>query len=98
MPVYYYRCDMIHCNKQFQVKHSMSEKLINCPICATKGSLTRMPPPFQIKKPEIHITGKPGEVVEEFIVLSKEQMSNSRDFAASNQNAVDPSKYKKKKR
>ncbi len=69
MPQYTYRCDL--CNCQFDVFHSISEKLTICK-CGKEGGLARIPSlPFRVS---VAKEQKVGQVVKEFINDAKEEI------------------------
>ena len=82
MPRYIYQCD--NCGEQFQVTHSMSEKLIECTECNTEcgegGTLTRLPcaSHVSLKKTNKQTSG---HRVEEFIETARSELAEQRSEA-----------------
>ena len=77
MPKYIYRCNK--CEYQFEIYHSMSDKLIDCESCEMTGSLIRVPS-FTTKV--IKKTGKDskvGDIVISHIEDAKSQLKKEKE-------------------
>jgi putative FmdB family regulatory protein len=75
MPRYEYECD--HCKEVIQIFHSMDESIDSCPDCGSadiKKSF-KTPIAFFARKERDR---KAGELVEEFIQESKEELKNEK--------------------
>ena len=70
MPKYCYRCE--ECEHQFEIRHSIQDKMHNCSECEEINSLVRIPQ--LIVKPVEHVHSKVGDKVKEFIELNKEAL------------------------
>ena len=73
MPRYVYRCKK--CEHIFEVTHSMSEKLKDCPACEVLDSLFRVPS-NTIKK--VSKKKKVGEIVKQHIKDAKEELKKDK--------------------
>ena len=65
MPKYCYRCK--ECEYQFEVRHSMKEKLYDCENCNNEQSLTRIPQLTNIKRDTNVGKQKVGSIVKDHI-------------------------------
>lgn len=77
MPRYEYECD--RCTEVIQIFHSMDESIDSCPDCGSadiKKSF-KTPIAFSARK-EKERDRKAGELVEEFIQQSKEDLKNEK--------------------
>ena len=75
MPKYFYRC--VACLEEFEIYHSMKDKLTDCEHCNTSGSLSRVPSIMQkIKKVE---NKKVGSVVKQYIKDAKEDLKSEKN-------------------
>ena len=75
MPKYFYRCAA--CSEEFEIYHSMKDKLTDCEHCNTSGSLSRVPSIMQkIKKVE---NKKVGSVVKQYIKDAKEDLKSEKN-------------------
>lgn len=75
MPKYAYKCNK--CDYEFEIRHSISEKLYDCSECEAEYSLERLPQFIskQIKKQD---SKKPGNIVKEFIESNKEILKKQK--------------------
>ena len=77
MPKYAYEC--IDCGDQFEIYHSIKDKLVDCAQCGTSGSLNRIPAltiSFStIKKKDDH---KVGDVVRSHIEQTKQEVKKEK--------------------
>lgn len=80
MPRYEYKCR--ECGIEFEISHSMKEKMSNCETCKTEGSLFRVVTSFAVTgltRGELNKNKKPGKIVNEFIEKTKKEVSQYRD-------------------
>lgn len=79
MPQYYYRCD--NCNHEFSIRHSLTQRLDDCPKCEVEGALTRMPSPIAVKQAheKERTDFEEGEIVKETIKDNKEFISSQKE-------------------
>lgn len=74
MPQYTYRCDLCDC--QFDIFHSIAEKMTVCQ-CGKEGELTRIPSlPFRVS---VAKEQKVGQVVKEFIKDAREEIEEYKE-------------------
>ena len=77
MPRYTYRCN--ECEEEFEKTHSIKEKLKDCDLCETKGSLIRVPSGFTTVYKTQQTRRKPGSLVKEFIEDAKEDLKEQKN-------------------
>jgi len=78
MPKYVYKCN--ECNFEFEVVHSMQEKLKDCDECGTIDALKRIPSfSFTLGK-DIEDTKTSGTRVKEFIEGAREELREEQKF------------------
>ena len=79
MAAYNYRCDK--CNYQFSIRHSMAQRMDDCPKCKEKGALTRMPTAMQIQQAheKERTASEDGEIVEDHIRDNKEFLNSEKE-------------------
>ena len=75
MPKYCYQCK--NCEHQFEIRHSMRDRLYDCPECELAESLARIPQLIQrqIKKQE---NKKTGQLVKEYIEKNREVLKEQK--------------------
>lgn len=77
MPLYTYECGA--CEKIFDIRHSIKEKVEECESCKTIGELTRLPSaPFILKKIDPS-SKKAGGLVRDFIQETKREISKEKE-------------------
>ncbi len=79
MPKYYYRCKA--CERAFEIVHSITEKLCDCDMCLTSGSLNREPyTPMVVKAPPANAEDSTtaGQRVRAFIEESRQDLVEQR--------------------
>ena len=76
MPIYLYRCDS--CKSELKEKHSINDKLTDCPICEEECVLIRIPSilghsiePFKKKRT--------GELVKTYIEEAKKDVASEKN-------------------
>jgi len=78
MPKYCYYCE--NCKTEFEISHSIKERLENCTFCASDNTLKKL-----ISMPTILTQDKPlkgkkvGSLVEEYIEKNKQQLQQEKD-------------------
>ena len=80
VPRYNYKCR--ECGVEFQISHSIHDKLTNCGDCKTDGSLFRLITSFATTGLESRPTEKkqkPGKIVNEFIENAKSEMDEYKN-------------------
>ena len=75
MPKYCYQCK--NCEHQFEIRHSMRDRLYDCPECELAESLARIPQLIQrqVKKQE---NKKTGQLVKEYIEKNREVLKEQK--------------------
>ena len=80
MPKYTYDCNS--CEAEFEISHSIKEKLEQCELCGVSDTLQKVPviPLFLSKnnKKEVR-NAKPGSVVEEYIEENRKQLKQEKE-------------------
>ena len=77
MPKYIYECGA--CEETLEVRHSIKEKLSDCPTCKEEGSLKRIPSmPTIVKTTTTRGNDKPGTLVKRFIEDAKSEISSEK--------------------
>ena len=75
MPIYVNHCDT--CKTEFKDKHSIHDKLTDCTICETVGSLVRIPSmmgiPFKVPSKK-----RAGELVDSYIKETKREVEETK--------------------
>ena len=71
MPIYLYECDS--CKDTFKVRHSMSETCECCTLCGS-NMVERKPVSFMNLSKQKSVTTKVGDVTNEFIENSKDDL------------------------
>lgn len=74
MPTYKYKCS--ECGQISEATHSMSDRLTDCEICSTIGTLNRVPIAVSVQYRE-QDTGK---VVHEYIEQTKKEIDSEKEF------------------
>jgi len=74
VPKYLYECEK--CKHQFDILHSIKERLVDCDECGTKETLKRIPfVPMLNKRTEPRPSAsKPGAIVNQYIEETKEEV------------------------
>ena len=75
MPKYLYRCS--NCDEQLFVVHAISEKVADCDICNSLGTLKKLPPSFTLSK-EVKEEKKIGDEVEAAIRNFKDDLDKDK--------------------
>ena len=78
MPKYAYRCS--NCEDQFEVRHSMRDRLYDCIKCGVPETLVRIP---QMVFKQTIEKDKPGQLVKEYIDDNKEVLKQQKQEASS---------------
>ena len=78
MPKYAYRCQS--CEHQFEVRHSIRDRLYDCVECEVLESLVRIP---QIVYKQTIEKDKPGGLVKEYIEENKQILEKEKRRASS---------------
>jgi len=73
MPIYSYECKL--CNASIKIKHSIKEKLKDCPDCKSSNSLMRLLSNFTI----INNQKKAGKIVNSFIEDAKKEIKKEKE-------------------
>ena len=76
MPKYLYHCDA--CDERFVAYHLMSEKLEQCEKCGVENSLKKLPL-FPVNLNKSKKKKKVGEVVEQYIKDTKEEVKEEKE-------------------
>ena len=77
MPTYTYECGA--CEKTFDIRHSIKERVEKCESCKATGELTRLPSaPFILKKIDPS-SKKAGSLVKDFIQETKREVSKEKE-------------------
>ena len=76
MPKYCYQCR--ECEHQFQVRHSIRDRLYDCPKCEVPETLFRIPQLVNKKIRHDSCNEKVGDKVKEFIEANKEILKQQR--------------------
>jgi len=85
VPRYEYKCR--ECDVEFEISHSMKEKMSNCESCKAEGSLFRVITSFAVsgfKSNDLNKSQNAGKVVNEFIEEAKIEVSQYRDELSRN--------------
>jgi putative FmdB family regulatory protein len=77
MPKYAYRCN--ECENEFQIYHSMNDKLKDCESCELTGSLVRIPSLTTRVHKNTDNNTKVGEVVKSHIEDAKQQLKKEKE-------------------
>tara|TARA_R100001594_G_scaffold124986_1_gene161930 strand:- start:195 stop:446 length:252 start_codon:yes stop_codon:yes gene_type:complete len=81
MPKYCYQCR--ECEHEFEIRHSMRDRLYDCPECEVAETLVRIPQLINKKIRHDSCNGKVGDKVKEFIEANREileQQKQDREF------------------
>ena len=70
MPKYCYKCSV--CANEYEVRHSMTERLEDCKVCGSKEVLIRIPQLTNIVRKEEQGEREAGSLVKEYIEENKE--------------------------
>jgi|2_EtaG_2_1085320.scaffolds.fasta_scaffold269554_2 putative FmdB family regulatory protein len=79
MPKYSYYCD--NCQTEFEISHSIKEKLEKCGVCGVDDALEKLPsiPIIMSRNSSKNSTkSKVGEVVEEYIEKNRKQLAEEK--------------------
>ena len=76
MPKYAYECQ--NCIHAFEIYHSMSEKLLDCPECQITGSLAKIPSLTQSFADKEKKSSKPGKIVNSYIQDAKQELKKQK--------------------
>ena len=77
MPKYIYRCN--ECEDQFEIYHSMSDKLRDCESCEITGSLIRVPSFTTKVTRSANDNVKVGHVVTSHIEDARQQLKKEKE-------------------
>tara|TARA_R100000458_G_C8219357_1_gene204231 strand:- start:158 stop:424 length:267 start_codon:yes stop_codon:yes gene_type:complete len=77
MPKYIYRCTK--CEDQFEIYHSMSDKLKDCEFCELTGSLMRVPSFTTKVVNNTKENGKVGDIVTSHIEDARQQLKKEKE-------------------
>jgi len=79
VPKYLYECEK--CKHQFDVLHSIKERLLDCDKCETKDVLKRLPfiPMLNRKAESENTPQKPGTIVNQYIEETKEEVRREKE-------------------
>ena len=83
MPRYEYKCR--ECGIEFQISHSIHDKMVDCGDCKTSGSLFRLITSFTTtgpRPPSTEKKQKPGKIVNEFIKNAKSEVDEYKNKIA----------------
>ena len=75
MPKYYYKCSV--CENEYEVRHSITERLEDCKFCNSEGVLTRIPQLTNIIK-KAEREKETGSLVKEYIEENKKILNQER--------------------
>ena len=75
MPKYCYKCT--ECSGEYEVRHSIAERLEDCKVCNTEGVLIRIPQLTNIIKKE-ESERETGSLVKEYIEENKRILKQER--------------------
>ena len=78
MPKYAYKCK--NCGDEFEVRHSMRDRLYDCIKCGMQESLVRIP---QMVFKQTLEKDKPGQLVKEYIDDNREVLKQQKQEASS---------------
>ncbi len=83
MPKYCYQCR--ECEHEFEIRHSMRDRLYDCPECEIAETLVRIPQLINKKIRHDSCNGKVGDKVKEYIeanrqVLNEQKAEALRDY------------------
>jgi putative FmdB family regulatory protein len=73
MPKYVYKCT--ECEEVSEKTHSMSEKLTDCELCMTEGTLKKIPSSIAVQYKENNV----GKIVDEHIKEAKEELALEKE-------------------
>ncbi len=82
MPRYEYRCG--NCKQTSTVMHASAEQATECPKCNISGSLTKLLSAFSTAPPPRKVHTKVGEVTEDFIATSREELQQQKNDLTKN--------------
>tara|TARA_Y100000593_G_C4233906_1_gene298462 strand:+ start:288 stop:539 length:252 start_codon:yes stop_codon:yes gene_type:complete len=77
VPKYCYKCK--ECEVEFEVRHSIKEKLYDCKTCDNEQSLQRIPQLTNIPKSSTVGKQKAGSLVKEFIEANREVLKEQKE-------------------
>ena len=69
MPKYCYKCSV--CANEYEIRHSITERLEDCKVCNNEGVLIRIPQLTNIVKKEEQGERETGSLVKEYIEENK---------------------------
>ena len=75
MPKYFYIC--ADCESEISFYHSMSEKMTDCTLCGSMGSLTKKPSNFSLNKQKKE--KKVGDLVKESIEGFRQDLNQEKE-------------------
>ena len=76
MPKYCYQCK--ECDYGFEVRHSMRDRLYDCPECDVVESLVRIPQLINKNIRQTSINEKVGDKVKEYIEINKQVLKEQK--------------------
>ena len=75
MPRYEYACS--HCEETFSVVHGMTERIDQCSLCESEGTVNILPSIIQTSHTKA--TKKAGELVKQYIKDTKEYVKQQKE-------------------
>jgi putative FmdB family regulatory protein len=76
LPKYVYRCEQ--CEQQYEVKHSINDRLDECLGCKFSGSMKRLPTSVFIANKKLKKPSKAGDILKQSIEEFKSDLSEEK--------------------